>query len=452
MADLIAALSTPQGRGAIGILRLTGDGAVETVSRVFRPLYGKSLSETPDRKLVLGELLSPEGKTLDQCLAAVSRAPHSYTGEDMVELHCHGGPVLLSEGLRTLFAQGARQALGGEFTKRAFLNGKLDLMQAEAVADLIDARTAGAAVNAAGQLAGAMSRRIEEVYNGLVDLMAHFHAVLDYPDEDLNPFTIEKTEHDLLHWRERLEELLATFSRGRLLIDGVRCAIIGRPNAGKSSLLNALAGFERAIVTDIPGTTRDTVETEITSGGLVLRLVDTAGLRETADPVEELGVRRSLEAATGADLVVALFDGTRDWSDEDQLVLEAARKAEQSLLVLSKCDLEQRMEHPCLSGALRISSRTGEGLEALLNTITVRFPQGSDTAAGELLTNARQADAAARAKRGLDQALDALRQGFTPDAVLVGAEDALDALGELDGRTVREDVTARIFSRFCVGK
>ena len=260
MSELIAAISTPAVPSAIGVLRLSGPGAIQCADRVFRARNGRPLAGTEDRKLVYGSLLDREGNVIDQVLATVSRAPHSYTGEETAELQCHGAPVVLSLGLEALYAAGARPARPGEFTQRAFLNGKLDLTQAEAVADLLEAETPQAVRTAAGQLTGALSRRVEGIYSGLVDLLAHFHAVLDYPDEDIDPFRAQELEETLEAAERGLEDLLATYDRGKFLTRGVPCAIVGLPNAGKSSLLNALLGYQRAIVTDIPGTTRDTVE------------------------------------------------------------------------------------------------------------------------------------------------------------------------------------------------
>lgn len=452
MSDAIAAIATGNQVCAIGIVRLSGEGVIGMAQQLFTPERGPGLSLQPDRKLCYGRLCRRDESLLDLCLATVSRAPNSYTGEDTVEFQCHGSPLLLRTLLEELFALGARQAGPGEFTKRAFLNGRLGLSEAEAVADLIDAESDEALRNAAGQLSGAIHRKAEEIYSALSDISAHYHAVLDYPDEDIEDFQLRAYEEVLRKSLEELERLMKSFQRGKLMNAGIPTAIVGRPNAGKSSLLNALLGYERAIVTAVPGTTRDTIEERLHLGGLCLRLTDTAGIRETEDEVERLGVQRSRAALEGAELVIAVVDGSRDYTGEDREILRAAERARHGLVVLSKRDLNAAVEHVETSlPVIPLSSVTGEGLDRLEAAIAALFPL-PQTPAGEILTNARQAEAVGRAAESLRAALEALDQGLTPDLVLTESETAMSALGELTGRSVRQDVTDRIFQRFCVGK
>ncbi len=457
-ADTIAAISTPPGPGAIGILRLSGPRAIEVAQASFRPLNKVPLSQHRPHELVYGDLLDRDGQPIDRVLCTFSRGPVSYTGEDTAEFQCHGSPMVLSLGLEALFSRGARQARAGEFTRRAFLNGKLDLAQAEAVGDLLEARSREGARHAAGQLTGALSRRIGAVYSALVDIMAHFHAVLDYPDEDIDPFRMEELSGQLSRQEAALRALAGSYRRGQYIRDGVPCAIVGRPNAGKSSLLNALVGFDRAIVTNIPGTTRDTVEERAELGGVTLRLIDTAGLRDSDDPIEQLGVERSRAAMEEAALVLLVVDGTEKATREDaDLARAIAGTGKPWVLVRSKGDIagENADDLAALAeGAplVSLSARTGEGLDELGRAVEELFPKGTEDKAGELITNARQAEAAGRALDCVVRAGQALTDGVTPDALLTDVEEALEALGELTGQSVREDVTDRIFSKFCVGK
>ena len=454
MADTIAAIATGGVISAIGIVRLSGDRAIEVADHVFRAFTGRTMAQTPDRKLAYGELLDEDGSVLDICLCTVSRAPGTYTGEDTAEFQCHGSPVMLAAALRAMFAAGARQALAGEFSKRAFLNGRMDLAQAEAVIDLIDAETVASAKNAAGQLNGAVSRKADGIYSGLTDICAHFHAVIDYPDEEIEPFEMARYAGQMADYERTLRQLLETYDRGKVLKEGVRCAIIGKPNVGKSSLLNLLAGYDRAIVTDIAGTTRDTIEEKISLGDVVLRVIDTAGIRQTEDTVEKLGVARSLEAADGADLVLAVFDGAGPFTEEDEQVLAAAEKSARRLYVVNKSDEAGWRMPEQLEGrdAVVLSASTGAGLDVLTDRIREIYRIGGQIPVGEIITNARHAEAISRAADSIRGAVTAAEEGVTPDAVLTMAEDAMQALGELTGVEIREDITNRIFSRFCVGK
>ena len=462
--DPIAAIATGSAVSAIGIVRVSGEGCFAACDRVFHSAH--PFKALPPRKLVMGGLLDSRGRLLDRGMAVRFPAPHSYTGEDAAEFHCHGSPVVLHEVLSALFAAGVRQALPGEFTRRAFLNGRMDLTQAEAVIDLIDAETAAAA-----QLDGGLRRRLEPVQEALLDAASRFYAVVDYPDEDIEDICPEEIARALAAAEDALTRLLADCGRGRVLKKGVRAAIVGLPNAGKSSLLNALAGYERAIVTDVPGTTRDTVEESVLCGDVLLRLVDTAGMRETEDPVEQLGVERSRRALEEAELILLVCDGAANpepsgdaayWESYRRLLNEVGSAKTPWIFVASKRDLTGKTAgSPGPVGAaewngpaacVSLSALTGEGVKELEQAVAALFPAGDPGEAGSLLTDRRQEDAARRARDAIRRGRAALESGLTPDAVLTDAEEALDAIGELTGRTAKEEIVERIFSRFCVGK
>jgi len=453
MSHVIAAVSTGSQISAIGILRLTGDGCADVAGKVFALNNGTPLAEAPNRKLMLGTLQDKQGRTIDQCMAVYTRAPHSYTAEDTVEIQCHGSPAVLAAGLEALYLAGAKPAKRGEFTKRAFLNGQLDLTQAEAVIDLIEADTADAAANAAGQVGGTLLKALGPVYEDLTNLCSHFHAVLDYPDEDIDDFRLSNYEASLRCDGKALYALLQTYGQGRILRQGVAAAIVGKPNVGKSSLLNALAGYDRVIVTDIPGTTRDTVEETVMLGNTRLRLIDTAGIRETADQIEAMGVERSRKAAEEADLVLFVCDGSQPLTDDDRAVIDTCVDAEHVIALINKGDLPQKTIPSDLpfTTIIPICVKTGKGLDQLADVVDDMFA-GNAPCDGSILTNPRQFDAIRRSSDALLSALQGLKLGLTPDAVLTDVEAAMEAMGEVTGNTVREDITARIFERFCVGK
>ena len=432
--DPIAAVSTPHGRGGIAVIRLSGEGVLPIADRVFRRADGGTLAAAEDRKAYYGAILS-EGKPIDDGLATVFFAPRSFTGEDVVEISCHGGILLTQKILTSVLTAGCRMAEAGEYTRRAFLNGKIRLASAAA--------------------RGVLHRGIRSLSDELSDLIASVYAVTDYPDEDLGNVTTEELTERTEKLARELERLCATYRIGQAVSEGILTVIAGRPNTGKSSLLNRLLGRDRAIVTDRPGTTRDTVEETVSLGGVTLRLCDTAGLRDTEDEIEAIGVKRSREKIGEAGLVLAVFDGSRPLTDGDlKLIASLREKDTPYLILLNKADLGVRAAlPPDLPEPVVLSTLTGEGVETLTERIASLFIEEKiDYDTTPILAEARQYAAATRAKESLVSASKALRAGFTQDVAGLDLEAALAALDEMDGRGAAEEITDRIFSRFCVGK
>lgn len=454
MAQTIAALSTASG-GAIGIVRISGERAEAYLSALFTPIGNRVLEP---RMLTYGTL-TINGQVIDRPMAVFFPAPATYTGEPMAEIHCHGSSAVLEGILQALFAMGARQAQAGEFTRRAFLNGKLDLFAAEAVNDLVCAQSVQAAALATAQLGGHISSEFSDMRHRLIAMCAQFLAVIDYPDEEIEDLPLSEIHDALEQMRKRLQMLCDSYQRGRALREGLPCAIIGRPNAGKSTLLNALLGYDRAIVTNIAGTTRDTVEETLRLEGLVLRLQDTAGLRETDDPVERIGVDRAKDAVTMAKedgVVLAVFDGSQPLGAEDAIVIEQAKDAKRAIAVVNKVDLSTQMDITALSqrfsAVVTISAKQHEGLDTLTETLINLTGIHDLPQDGGLITNVRQADILSRTARNLEQASRQLLAGFAPDAIVYEMEQAIDSLGDMTGEHVQEDIIDHIFANFCVGK
>lgn len=434
--DTIAALSTPPGEGAIAIVRVSGPAAFDILKKVFS---NPRAAQSP-RTCHLGTIRM-DGHRVDSGLAVAFRAPASYTGEDMAEISCHGGVLVSAQVLETVLSAGARAAEPGEFTRRAFLNGKMDLTQAEAVIDIIQARAPLALRAAQRQLEGDIGKSILSLREFLLRLVANIEAWIDFPDEDIDPRTGQEFEQEIIHGIERIREWLHSSKNGRILREGVGLVLYGAPNVGKSSLLNRLLRSDRAIVADIPGTTRDTIEEEVSLGGLLFRITDTAGLRDTSDPLERLGVERTRQAIESADILLHVIDASR--GDE----LPAARPDE--IRVLNKCDLVPGQTPS--DETLRISCRTGEGIDQLIDTLIRQVPGHSPQISAAAI-NARHSACLKKAEHSLQHALGELRSAQSPEFVAQGLHSALDAIGEVVGKADTEEILGEIFSRFCIGK
>lgn len=452
--DTIVAPATPPGEGGIGIVRLSGPQAEAQLAAAFRGRIAPPAMAS--HHLYHGRLCRRDGTPLDEVLAVIMRAPHSYTAEDVVEIHCHGGHQLLRGVLDLFLASGARLARPGEFTQRAFLNGRLDLAQAEAVAALIGAGSEQAARTALAQLDGRLSRLLHGFAKELRELLLLLEAHIDFPDDDLGHLDHAAVTARALAVHAAMTGLLQTFDAGRALREGVNVLILGRPNVGKSSLLNALLGEARAIVTAIPGTTRDTVEEQLVLGGFPLRLIDTAGVRETRDPIEEEGVSRARAKVQTADLVLLVLDSGEPLAAEDRMAMALA-PPERTILVRNKCDLPPALAADQLSAFPRqveVSVHSGAGLAALQAAVVAHFggTAGSETGDGVILTERRHREALAAALDALASFLRALESAAPLECLAFELRQVLAALGQITGETTPAAILDQIFSRFCIGK
>ena len=450
----IAAISTPLAPGALGVVRISGDRAAAVADAVFTAQSGRTLADLPGYTCLFGTVHDARG-AIDQCVATRFRAPKSYTGEDVVELSCHGGPYGLRRLLSACYAAGARPAEPGEFTRRAFLNGKMDLTQAEAVMEMIGAQGDAAAKAARAGLQGRLQERIKGVRQVLVDVDAHLAAWADFPEEGVPEVDGQDLSAQLQKAASMLDQLLSGFEGGRLLREGVETVLAGRPNVGKSTLMNLLAGCEKSIVTSFPGTTRDVVEDTVLLGGVPLRLADTAGLRDAADPVEQLGVLRTRARVENAQLVLAVFDASEPVTGEDRRLVELIGNTP-AIAILNKNDLPELFDSDFIDRNFKehvsISAQSGAGLQQLEKAVVrVLHLESLDPAAGVLFTQ-RQRAAAQEARRCVQEALDALAMGMTLDGVTISVEAAISALLELTGEKASEAVVDAVFETFCVGK
>jgi tRNA modification GTPase len=456
--DTICAIATAPGEAAIGVVRLSGPEAIAAGDRILRLASGRFLKALDDRRVAFGHAVDPaDGCVIDEVLVTVMRAPNSYTREDVVELSCHGGPHVLKRILGALLSPHVRLAEPGEFTRRAFLNGRIDLAQAEAVMDVIRAQSDAGARAAVAQLRGGLSAEIRTLQERLVGLLVEIEASIDFSEEGL-----EFAPHDALvvsvdEALAEIRRLLATADRGRIVREGASVVIAGRPNVGKSSLLNVLLRENRAIVTPIPGTTRDTIEEVSDLGGIAVRLSDTAGMRETHDPIEVEGIRRTRDAVEGADVILAVFDGSEPLAEDDRVLL-AELKGRSVIAVANKADLAQRLDMEAVGGALggatvqRVSTLTRHGIDALTHEIVERLGGGVAAKESAFVTRLRHVEALTRAETSLVHLQETLAGHSPHECIALDLRGAIDALGEILGTVTTDDVLNEIFSKFCIGK
>ena len=459
--DTIAAISTPYGKGGIAVLRVSGEDAIVVADRVFKPKSGKALCDTDSSRAVYGDIfasINGENQQIDDGIAVIFRAPRSFTGEDTVEISCHGGVLVTQRVLTALLEAGARMAMPGEFTKRAFINGKMTLTSAEALGDLLEAQTDEQIGIARSNMRGTLSGEVQSIYDALGNVLAAIFAHIDYPDEDLADISREEmlssAEENLIS----LKKLLKTYTTGRAVMGGIPTVILGRTNAGKSSLYNRLVGRDAAIVTDIEGTTRDVLTETAKLGRVIIRLSDTAGLRESGDVVEMIGIDRARQAAEEAELILAVFDGSRKIDKYDEEFADYLDSLNGTkVAIINKSDLGinpeaqkffERFDRTCL-----LSAETGKGFDSLEQLVEQLYVDDDlDTGKDAIISNARQAAAVSAAIDALCSAIEAIRLDLPLEICCAEVENTMSALGELDGRTVSEDIVARIFKNFCVGK
>ena len=449
--DTIVAVATPPGRSAIGMLRLSGPRSVEIIRSLIRD---EQFTPEPNRVVLKRIMAADSDEVLDYALVSFFEAPHSFTGEDMVEISCHGSPVILRQLLDLTQRYDARLAGPGEFTMRACKNGKMNLSQAEAIRDLINAQTNAAAQQATRQLKGELSAALQPCKQELISVIVRLESALEFVEDDLPQLQLTETERGLIKIIDAVKGLALTYATGHLLREGLKVALVGRPNVGKSSVFNRLLRVDRAIVTELPGTTRDSLSESISLQGIPVSLTDTAGIRKAGDRIEEIGVERTHRAMADADLLVVVIDGSTELSPEDQSVLSQASQTTH-IVVVNKSDLPQA---PKLERALdqyevvHLSALTGEGLDKLTTAILQPFGNIDSEAVGLLITNSRHHDLLRRAQHSLEESLELLRQNTSEELVLVGLHNALKFLGEITGETTAEDILTQIFSTFCIGK
>ena len=455
--DTIAAIATAPGEGGIGIIRISGEKSLQVAQSIFKSKSGKMIKDYNARTLIYGTVVDNE-KVIDEVLVAYMKGPNSYTAEDVIEINCHGGFISVKKILELILSKGVRLAEAGEFTKRAFLNGRIDLSQAEAIIDVIKSKTDMAHEGAQSQLEGSLAKKIKDLRMNVTEVLAHLEVSIDFAEEDVEEITYQTLEEKALELRNEIKKLYDTAESGKILRDGLKTVIVGKPNVGKSSLLNSILGDNRAIVTDIAGTTRDVIEEFVNIKGIPLKIVDTAGIRETEDVVEKIGVEKSRESFSTADLVIMVLDASRKLSEEDMEILESL-KNKKTIVLLNKMDLEPQIELEKIEefvnseDIIKISALKHQGIEELQDKIEAMVYHGSvKNSSNLMITNSRHKDALFKAYESINDAISAIEQRMPYDFIEVDFKNIWDYLGYINGDTVREDLLDTIFANFCIGK
>lgn len=455
--DTIAAIATAPGEGGIGIIRISGEKSLQVAQSIFKSKSGKMIKDYNARTLIYGTVVDNE-KVIDEVLVAYMKGPNSYTAEDVIEINCHGGFISVKKILELILSKGVRLAEAGEFTKRAFLNGRIDLSQAEAIIDVIKSKTDMAHEVAQSQLEGSLAKKIKDLRMNVTEVLAHLEVSIDFAEEDVEEITYQTLEEKALELRNEIKKLYDTAESGKVLRDGLKTVIVGKPNVGKSSLLNSILGENRAIVTDIAGTTRDVIEEFVNIKGIPLKIVDTAGIRETEDVVEKIGVEKSRESFSTADLVMMVLDASRKLSEEDMEILESL-KNKKTIVLLNKMDLEPQIELEKIEefvnseDIIKISALKHQGIEELQDKIEAMVYHGSvKNSSNLMITNSRHKDALFKAYESINDAISAIEQRMPYDFIEVDFKNIWDYLGYINGDTVREDLLDTIFANFCIGK
>lgn len=455
--DTIAAIATAPGEGGIGIIRISGADSIAIASSIFKPFYKENLLDYPNRSLVYGNIVDSD-RVIDEVLIARMEGPNSYTAEDVVEINCHGGFISVKKILELVLKKGARLADPGEFTKRAFLNGRIDLSQAEAVIDIINAKTDQSHDIAQTQLEGALSQKVRSLRNMITEVLAQVEVAIDYPEEDIEFITYKELTDKTSQIQKEVVKMYETSDTGKILREGLKTAILGKPNVGKSSLMNWILGENRAIVTEIAGTTRDVIEEFVNIKGIPLKIVDTAGIRETDDIVEKIGVEKSRDHMKSSDLVLVVLDSSRELEEDDLEILDAINP-KKTLVLINKIDLESRLdmdkvkEYIAEENIIHISAMENKGLESIHDKIEAMVYEGRVSNKGDvMITNTRHKDAIYKAMNSINDAIKGLEDHMSYDFIEVDLKDAWDSLGFINGDTVTEDLLDTIFKNFCIGK